>query len=225
MNSLAYQAILFDLDGTLADTAQDLSEPINRMRERRGLQAMPLHLLRPHASAGARGLLAAGFGIGKEASEFAAMRDEFLGLYERDMMVHTRLFEGMAAVLSSIEASGLPWGVVSNKVERYVRPIVAALGLQERCAVAVGGDTTAHAKPHPEPLLYACRQIGVDPAACLYVGDDLRDIQAGRSAGMKTVAAAYGYCGEHDPPQAWGADYLVSRAEDLQKICLHSDGT
>jgi N-acetyl-D-muramate 6-phosphate phosphatase len=201
--------VLFDLDGTLADTAEDLAAPVNVMRLARGLPAMPIEMLRPFASAGARGLIGAGLNVTKDAAEFPALRDEFLRLYEQNMMVHTRLFPGMLEVLDALERQGVAWGVVSNKVERYVRPIVHALGLGQRSLVAIGGDTTAHAKPHPEPLLHACRLIGVQPEQAIYVGDDLRDIQAGRAAGMRTVAAAYGYCGADDPPQAWGADLVI----------------
>jgi phosphoglycolate phosphatase len=129
--------------------------------------------------------------------------------------VRTRLFEGMAEVLEALDAAGLPWGVVSNKVERYVRPIMASLGVLSRSATAIGGDTTAFAKPHPEPLLHAARLTAVEPSRCIYIGDDLRDVEAGRAAGMATVAAAYGFCGEESPPRSWGADALIDRPLDL----------
>jgi 2-phosphoglycolate phosphatase len=208
-------AVFFDLDGTLADTAADLAAPVNAMRVDRGLAPLPLDELRPFASMGARGLIGRGLGVDRDAAAFEALRLEFLERYEAAMMVHTCLFPGMAEVLDALDAAGVRWGVVSNKVERYVRPIVAALGLNERATVAIGGDTTPFAKPHPEPLLHAARLTKVAPDACIYVGDDLRDIQAGRAAGMWTIAAAYGYCGEHDPPHAWGADALVARPDDL----------
>jgi len=211
-------AVFFDLDGTLADTAADLAAPVNAMRIQRGLAPLPLDDLRPFASMGARGLIGRGLGVDRDAAGFEALRLEFLERYEAAMMVHTRLFPGMAAVLDALDAAGIRWGVVSNKVERYVRPIVTALGLIERATVAIGGDTTPFAKPHPEPLLHAARLTQVAPGACIYVGDDLRDIQAGRAAGMWTVAAAYGYCGEHDPPQAWGADALVAQPDELHAV-------
>jgi 2-phosphoglycolate phosphatase len=211
----ALQAVFFDLDGTLADTAADLAAPVNAMRVERGLPPLPLEQLRPFASAGARGLLGCGLGIDKDDARFPALRDEFLARYERAMCVHTRMFDGMAGVVEAIERAGLRWGVVSNKVERYVRPIMAHLGVLHRAATAIGGDTTPFTKPHPEPLLHAARLTGVDPSACVYVGDDLRDIEAGRAAGMQTVAAAYGFCGDVLPPEQWGADLLVRAPHEM----------
>ena len=211
-------AVFFDLDGTLADTAADLAAPVNAMRIERGLPPMPLETLRPYASMGARGLIGRGLGVQREDAGFESLRIEFLQRYEAAMVVHTRLFAGMPEVLDALDAAGVRWGVVSNKVERYVRPIVAALGLAERSAVAIGGDTTPHAKPHPEPLLHAARLTGRAPTACVYVGDDLRDVDAGRAAGMRTVAAAYGYCGAHEPPHRWGADALIEHPEDLHRL-------
>jgi phosphoglycolate phosphatase len=208
-------AVFFDLDGTLADTATDLSLPINAMRQAQGLPALPLDVLRPHASHGARGLIGKGFGITPDDSRYESMRQEFLARYEAAMVVHTRLFEGMSEVLDALESRGMIWGVVSNKVERYVRPIMAALGVLDRAVSAVGGDTTPHAKPHPEPLLHAARLARVDPSACVYIGDDLRDIHAGRAAGMATIAAAYGFCGEEPPVSAWGADATIDHPREL----------
>jgi len=211
-------AVFFDLDGTLADTAADLAAPVNAMRLARGLDALPLEALRPFASHGARGLLGRGLNIAPGHSEFEVLRADFLARYEAAMVVQTRLFEGMAEVLDSLEAAQIQWGVVSNKVERYVRPIMAALGVLERSASAIGGDTTAHAKPHPEPLLHAARLVGVEPARCVYIGDDLRDIEAGRAAGMKTIAASYGFCGDALPPQQWGADAWIDHPLQLHEI-------
>ena len=209
------KAVFFDLDGTLADTAEDLAAPVNAMRVERGMAPMALELLRPYASMGARGLILRGLGVEREAPEFESLRVEFLQRYEQAMCVRTRLFEGMAEVLEALDAAGLPWGVVSNKVERYVRPIMASLGVLSRSATAIGGDTTAFAKPHPEPLLHAARLTAVEPSRCIYIGDDLRDVEAGRAAGMATVAAAYGFCGEESPPRSWGADALIDRPLDL----------
>jgi phosphoglycolate phosphatase len=214
----APQAIFFDLDGTLADTAEDLAAPVNALRRERGLDALPIDALRPFASRGARGLLGRGLGIGPEDPGYEALRLDFLGRYERAICVHTRLFDGMPEVLTAIEARGLAWGVVSNKVERYVRPILAALTVLERSVVAIGGDTTPFAKPHPEPLLHAARLAGVDPRRCVYVGDDARDVEAGRAAGMATVAAAYGFCGDDEPPGQWGADALIAHPRDLLDV-------
>lgn len=208
-------AVFFDLDGTLADTAADLAAPVNAMRLERGLEPLPLETLRPFASMGARGLIGAGLGVTQDDPAFAALRVEFLERYEAAMVVHTRLFDGVGEVLDRLDHTGVRWGVVSNKVERYVRPIMAALGVLERSATAIGGDTTPWSKPHPAPLLHAARLTGVAPADCVYVGDDRRDVEAGRAAGMRTVVAAYGYCGADHPPHRWGADALVTHPCEL----------
>jgi len=202
------QAVFFDLDGTLADTAHDLIAPVQAMRAERGLAPLPFETLRPFASMGARGLIGRGLGVEREDAAFAELRDEFLARYEQAMIVRTRLFDGMDIVLDTLDANGIRWGVISNKVERYVRPILGGLGLLERSVCAIGGDTTPHAKPHPAPLFHGAQLAGVDPTRCIYVGDDLRDIEAGRAAAMRTVAAAYGFCGEIAPDR-WGADHLI----------------
>jgi N-acetyl-D-muramate 6-phosphate phosphatase len=207
------QAILFDLDGTL-DTAADLAAPINAMRAERGMAPLPLDDLRPFASMGARGLIGKGLSIKSDSPDYEALRLDFLARYEANMLVHTRIFDGFEQVLSTLEAQNIAWGVVSNKAERYVRPILDGLGLS-RAVCAIGGDTSGFAKPHPEPLLYACRHAKLDAVLCVYVGDDERDIQAGRAAKMVTVAAGYGFCGEHDPPSEWGADHIINHPLEL----------
>lgn len=213
-------AIFFDLDGTLADTAADLAAPVNAMRVQRGLAPLPLAQLRPFSSMGARGLIGAGLGIDRDDPAFEALKNDFLARYEAAMCVHTRLFDGLDAMLDALDARGIVWGVVSNKVERYVRPILADLGILHRSASAIGGDTTGYAKPHPEPLLHAARLARVEPQRCVYVGDDERDIEAGRAAGMLTVAAGYGFCGEARPPHSWGADHLVHTPGALAALLL-----
>jgi phosphoglycolate phosphatase len=212
------QAVLFDLDGTLADTAPDLAAAVNKMRHERGLEMVPLDDLRPLASAGARGLIGGAFGIGPEHPEFAAMRDEFLANYEADLCIETTLFQGIDAVLDELDARGVRWGIVTNKVARLTDPLVALLGLDVRAGCVVSGDTTPHSKPHPAPLLHAARMLDLPPERIVYVGDDLRDVQAGFAAGMVTVAAAYGYCGNDIPPTRWHAQYVVQSPAELHNL-------
>ncbi len=211
-------AVLFDLDGTLADTAADLCAPANQMRVDRGLEPMSVAELGKHASSGARGILGCAFGVTPQDDEYEPMRLEFLAGYERGLVVHTALFDGMEAVLQQLEARKIPWGVVSNKTEKYVVPILEQMDLINRSACAIGGDTAARAKPHPDPLFLAAEQLKVNAAHCIYVGDDLRDIQAGQAADMATIAAAYGYCGEESPPHAWQADFVIERADALLEL-------
>jgi len=214
----AFDAIFFDLDGTLADTAPDLAAAANRLVVEHGMAPVPYEKLRPVASHGARGLIGAAFGKRPEDPEFPALRDTFLDYYEADISVHTRLFDGMEEVLARLEADGIVWGIVTNKIARFTVPLVAAIGLAPRAAAVVSGDTTAHAKPHPAPLLHAAAVSGVAPERCMYVGDDLRDIQAGKAAGMATVSAAYGYCGDAEPPESWGADFLIRHPSELLRL-------
>lgn len=209
------RAVFFDLDGTLADTADDLAAPVNAMRRERGQAPMPIEELRPFASAGARGLIGKGLGVLKDDPGYEALRLEFLERYEQDIVVHTRLFDGMPELLQRLEAGGVQWGVISNKIERYVRIIVERLGISQRLVLAYGGDSAPRPKPHPDLMLLALKTTGLEGARCVYVGDDLRDVVAGRAAGMKTVAAAYGYCGDADKPENWGADALIRHPAEL----------
>ncbi|ABF07596.1 phosphoglycolate phosphatase [Cupriavidus metallidurans] len=212
---MTFDAVFFDLDGTLADTAPDLAAAANRLVIKHGMLPVAYERLRPVASHGARGLLGVAFGKRPEDPEFPALRDAFLDYYEADIAVHTRLFEGMDQVLAQLESTGIRWGIVTNKIARFTVPLVNAIGLTPRASAVVSGDTTPYAKPHPAPLLRAAELSGVAPGRCIYVGDDLRDIQAGQAAGMTTVAAAYGYCGEAEPPETWGADYLIRHPAEL----------
>jgi len=212
------QGILFDLDGTLADTAPDLAAAVNKMRHERGLEMVPLEDLRPLASAGARGLLGGAFGIGPEHEEYASMRDEFLANYEADLCIETILFPGIAEILDDLDTRGVRWGIVTNKVARLTEPLVAQLGLDTRAGCVVSGDTTPHSKPHPAPLLHAAKELDLQPERLVYVGDDLRDVQAGFAAGMVTVAAAYGYCGNDIPPTQWHAKHVVKTTGELLEL-------
>lgn len=211
-------AVFFDLDGTLADTAEDLAAPIQAMRADLGLPPMPLEALRPYASMGARGLILKGLGVSRDDPGFEPLREEFMRRYEAAMLVHTRLFAGIPDVLDALDGAGIRWGVISNKLERYVRPILAGLGVLERSVCAVGGDTTSFSKPHPEPLLHGARLAAVAASRCLYVGDDQRDIEAGQAATMRTIAATYGFCGGESPPQEWGADHLIADPLELLEV-------
>lgn len=220
MNPLAspYQGVFFDLDGTLADTAPDLVAATNKLLLARKLDPKPYEFLRPYASAGARGLLEGAFGIATDHPDFIPLRDEFFANYEKALLVESKLFEDMDHLLEQMDQAGLPWGIVTNKSQRFTVPLVELLGLHKRSVSTVSGDTTPHSKPHPEPILHAARAANIDPSKSIYVGDDIRDVLAGKAAGMQTVAAAYGYCGCKEPPEAWGADYVIHTPLELLKI-------
>ena len=211
----AFGAVLFDLDGTLVDSAPDLARAGNDMRLKRGLPALPLSHYRPMVGSGARGMVGIALKVTPEDADFVALRDEFLVRYETRLTRESRVFGEMLPVLAALDAHPLRWGIVTNKAARYTTPVVDGLGLATRAAVVISGDTTPHAKPHPAPLLEAARRLGLAPASCLYVGDDLRDMQAGRAAGMQTVAAAWGYLGLGEPIAAWNADTVIERPEQL----------
>jgi N-acetyl-D-muramate 6-phosphate phosphatase len=211
------KAVLFDLDGTLADTAPDLAYALNALRDSRGMPPLPLEATRPVTSHGARGLLGVGFGIVPGHPEYDALRDEFLALYAANLCRATTLFSGMPELLSGLDTRGLPWGIVTNKLERFTLPLLERLELSARAACVIGGDTTPQSKPHPEPLLAASRAIGIAPPACIYVGDDRRDIEAGRAAGMKVAVAGWGYLNGNDS-DTWGGDWILENPLDLLRI-------
>ena len=217
-----YHGVFFDLDGTLADTAPDLVAATNQLLSARNLPLKPYEQLRPCASAGARGLIGGAFGIDTKHPDFIPLRDEFFANYEKALFVHSKLFEGMEHLLNQLESAQLPWGIVTNKSERFTNPLIDLMGLSQRSISTVSGDTTPHSKPHPEPILHAARIANLDPKKSLYVGDDIRDIIAGKAAGMKTVAAAYGYCGCKEPPEAWGADFIIQTPQELLQIIFPS---
>jgi phosphoglycolate phosphatase len=210
------RAVLFDFDGTLADTAPDLGAALNRMLTDRGRPALPIETVRPHASSGARGLLFIGFGVVPEDAAYPAMREEFLSNYSASICVHTRLFPGVSELLTSLESRPMVWGIVTNKAVRLTTPLVAQLGLAGRAGCVVGGDTTPHLKPHPASLLHAAGAIGIKPSDCCYLGDDLRDIQAAKAAGMFSIAVEYGYSGtENGGPRGWNAEAVIGQPLDL----------
>ena len=211
------RAVLFDLDGTLADTAPDMARTVNLLRERRGLTPVALAQVRPHVSKGARGMICSAFEIGTEHPDFHGLREEFLHAYGDNLCIDTQLFPGMEGLLGDLERRGMAWGVVTNKFERFAHLVLAGLGLAGRVGIVVGGDTCPRAKPFPDPLLYAAERIGVLPGDALYVGDDPRDVQAARAAGMPVVVAGYGYLGDGPPAESWGADGIVDSAAGIAK--------
>ena len=213
----AVQAVLFDLDGTLIDSAPDLGAAADKMRTDRGLPGLPLDDYRPMAGAGARGMLGVAFGMTPEHPEFLDYREEFFVNYENAMTERTVIFDGVAAMLQALQAMGIPWGVVTNKSQRFTLPLTAGMPLFASASVVISGDTTAHSKPHPEPLFEAARRLGFEPHRCVYVGDDERDMVAGRAAGMGTVAATYGYLGATDISQ-WQADAHIDLPLQLLKL-------
>lgn len=211
-------AVLFDLDGTLIDSAPDLGAAADKMRTDRGMPSLPLADYRPMAGAGARGMLGVAFNIAPGHADFEMLKEEFFKNYEACMTERTYAFEGVANLIAQLDQAGLKWGVVTNKSERFTLPLTRAMPLFNTAQTIVGGDTTPHAKPHPAPLLEAARQIGVSPERCLYVGDDERDIIAGRAAAMPTVAAAYGYLGAMSDTAHWNADATIATPAALLSL-------
>jgi phosphoglycolate phosphatase len=209
------RAVLFDLDGTLADTAADLAGALNRLLAEHRREPLPLDVTRPHTSAGARGLLKVGFGLGPEDERYPRMRERFLDFYAETLCVHTQLFEGMGELLEELERRTIAWGIVTNKPRRFTDPLVRLLQLHARAACVVSGDTTSRPKPAPDPLLHAAGIMQIAPAACLYVGDDLRDVQGARAASMPVIAAGWGYLGAESDPASWGADAVLDHPLDL----------
>jgi len=212
------RAILFDLDGTLIDSAPDLAGACNEMRIERGLAPLPYPELRRMVGSGARGMVGTAFGVAPGDAGYEALRDEFLARYEARMTRETRVFEAMVPVLAWLAERRMPWGIVTNKATRFAAPLVASLGLAEQMSTLVCGDTVAHAKPHPAPLLEAAARLRLAPEECVYVGDDRRDVDAGRAAAMATVVATWGYLGAGDAPEAWGADHLIDQPDELQGL-------
>jgi phosphoglycolate phosphatase len=218
------EAVLFDLDGTLIDSAPDLGAAVDRMRTRRGLPSLPLERYRPMAGAGARGMLGIAFGMAPDHPDFERMREEFFVSYEGSMTQHTRIFDGVPELISRLCERGLRWGVVTNKSSRFTDPLTRSMDLFASSGAVVSGDTTPHAKPHPAPLLEAARRLQVAPSRCIYVGDDERDVAAGRAAGMATIAAAYGYLGANAQVVEWGADARIEHPLSLLALLKTEEG-
>lgn len=206
---MTLRAVLFDLDGTLIDTAPDMGAAVNELRVERGLEPLEAERIRPWVSHGSPGVLKIAFGIERDADVFPELRDRFLALYEARLSRETKLFDGMQAVLDTLHARGIAWGIVTNKPGWLTDPLLADLAISPAPRCAVSGDTLAHRKPHPEPILHACNLLNVDPAHAIYVGDAERDIQAAHAAGMPALAAAYGYLHDHEDPAEWKPDGII----------------
>ncbi|MDN0081593.1 HAD-IA family hydrolase [Crenobacter sp. SG2305] len=211
------KAVLFDLDGTLADTARDLGAALNAMLAEHGLPLQPYEAMRPIASHGARALIKLGFGIDKEHPDFPALRARFMDEYENSFDKETVLFDGVAELILQLTERGLPWGIITNKPQRFTARLVEALSFPVAPAVIVSGDTTPAPKPDPRPMLHATDAIGIAPEYCLYVGDAERDIEAGRVTGMRTLIANWGYIADDDVPHAWQADAFIDHPLDVLK--------
>lgn len=209
------EVVLFDLDGTLVDTAPDLGGALNRVIEERGFAPLPAATIRPHVSRGGRGLTELGYSHYDLGADRNAVLGRLLEVYQTQLCVDSALFPGMPEVLAALESRAMPWGIVTNKRTSLAAPLLEALALSDRAACVVCGDTAAHPKPHPAPLLHAAELVGRPPQRCLYVGDDVRDVQAARAAGMPVVAAGYGYLGPEGDASGWGADSIIDRPLDL----------
>jgi 2-phosphoglycolate phosphatase len=211
-------ALLFDLDGTLIDSAPDLAGVANEMRAVRGLEALPYGAFRPMVGSGARGMVRIALGVSAEDDGYLALRDEFLDRYATRMTQQTVVFDRVVPLLDELQQRRIRWGIVTNKAERFAQPLIRALGLDRSAATLVCGDTTPHSKPHPAPLLEAARRMDLDPASFAYVGDDHRDVVAGRAAGMGTIAAAWGYLGNGEAVGDWGADHVIHHPAELLNL-------
>lgn len=212
--------ILFDLDGTLIDTAPDFIRCLNALRRSRSLEALSPAFIRQSVSDGARAMIRIGFGLEQHEPGYTELRTEFLDLYEVGIAVETKLFDGMDEILLSLEARGITWGIVTNKPVRFAAPLIRALGLHQRCATLVCPDHVVHSKPHPEALLLACHEARAAAERAIYVGDHQRDIEAGRNAGMTTIAVRYGYIEHPEAVDLWQADLVADTVSDLAKL-LH----
>ena len=212
-----FKLVLFDLDGTLADTAPDLAYALNRTLERHNRTALPFETIRPHVSHGGIALIRLGFGIEPDHPEFESLRREFLDIYEHNLARGTSLFPGMSETLDRLEQEQIAWGIVTNKPAWLTDPLLEELDLTRRAACIVSGDTTENSKPHPDPIFHACHLAGITPANTLYIGDAERDIEAGNRAGNTTLTALFGYIGEEDRPEKWNADGSINHPSEILK--------
>lgn len=211
------EGMLFDLDGTLADTAPDLGAALLAMMAEDGLEPLPFERIRPWVSWGAMKLIQLGYGTALDPARGGELRQRFLAHYEARICQESRLFPGIPEVLHALERAGIPWGIVTNKPGWLTEPLLGALGL-DGAGTVISGDTLPFAKPHPMPLLHAARELGVDTRGSVYVGDNVRDIEAGRAAGMYTVAAAWGYIPDAENPRDWQADRLLESPAGLLEL-------
>lgn len=217
------RTVLFDLDGTLADTAPDMAQALNRLLTENGQAPLAYELIRPQVSFGGKALIRLAFELDPKTDEFEVLRQRFLTFYQQDLCKQTTLFEGIPRVLDHIAEAGLNWGIVTNKPAYLTDPLIEQLGLKDRAVTVVSGDTTQNSKPHPQPLLHACTQAGSQPHQCLFVGDARRDIEAGHNANMQTLVARFGYLHADDRPEEWGADGLIdSPAEIIDWLKQHA---
>jgi phosphoglycolate phosphatase len=212
-----FDVVFFDLDGTLVDTAPDLAYALNQVLEEQGKHPLPYQTIRPVASHGSAGLLGLGFDHAPDSDAFKALQQRFVEIYQDNLTRQSGLFDGMASIIDHLDDIGKKWGVITNKPAFLTEPLMQALGLTSRAACIVSGDTTANSKPHPEPMLHACKLTDADPARCLYIGDAQRDIEAGRNANMHTIVACYGYIGDDDKPENWQADAMIQHPKELQQ--------
>lgn len=212
-----FDVIFFDLDGTLVDTAPDLAYALNQVLEEEGKSPLPFEAIRAVASHGSAGLLGLGFNIDSNHPSFKPLQERFIRIYQDNLTRESNLFEGMEKIIDKLDETSQKWGVITNKPAFLTEPLLSGLGLQNRAACVVSGDTTANSKPHPEPMLHACMLTGVEPTSCLYVGDAERDIEAGRNANMHTVVACYGYLGGEDKPENWQADAMIHHPSELSQ--------
>ncbi len=212
------QTVLFDLDGTLIDTAPDMAYALNLLLNEEGREEIPYALIRPVVSNGSAALVQLGFADITDAQTIERLKQRYLQIYENNLCVHSRLFAGMDELIGRIEQAHKNWGVVTNKPGWLTNPLMQQLNLSLRAACIISGDTTANRKPHPEPMFLACKQANSSAEQCLYVGDAQRDIEAGNRAGMQTIIAQYGYIGDWEVTEQWGADFSINQPQELLKI-------